>query len=351
MLAETTRPVRRELYRAFGYPDSAATLAQALAHLRVGLGPRRIRVIENAILVPGGGILDGNGETLPDGWHRRGPTSTMSLGQERIEPVEPTAEIDGEALFLGWSFFMHFGHFLIEGMARWWATSHVPADMPLLWLGRRPDKPIEKAREHLAAFGIAPDRASLVHEPTRVRHLLVPDVTFEEHGYIHEDTAAPYHEIADRLCGPSQPTEQPLYLSRARIASPGRRIVHEALFEEFLSGQGWRVIHPEMLKVEEQIRAVRSHRHIAGHVGSAFHLANFTDHRPALHMFQYHGPRLNYLLWADPVETPVTALLCDTLIGGEDRDTMRLVTCDMAAAVEYLHAEGLVSTPDPPVPG
>ena len=349
MFADETRPLRRDLFRLLGHPNPEEVLTRTLAPLWVGLGPRRIRVVENAILVPNGGILDSNGETLPDGQLRRFPQRQLTLGQEQIDPVEPVTTIPGDAIYLGWSF-EHFGHFLVESMARWWAVEHLPQNTPLVALAA-PGATGATVRLRMASLGFNPERMMLAGQPTRVPRLLLPDPMFEVRHSIHEDAARLFQDIADRIAGPSRPSDQPLYLSRGNVLIPGRRIQHESLFEEFLTRQGWRVIRPDALSIADQIRAIRRHRHIAGHIGTAFHLMQFTDHRPHLHMFTYDGVKSNYPLWADPLDTPITFLECATAAKTEDHAQRNLLLFDMAAAVAYLHAAGLVNTPHPPVPG
>jgi hypothetical protein len=309
----------------------------------VGLGPLRLRVVENAILVPGGGILGPDGSTLPDGQLRGGLDRMLFHGEAQITPVTPTVRIEGEACYLGWHI-GHFGHFLIESMARWWATSHLPDAIPLFWLSV-PGARQATTHARLSALGIDPERASLVTEPTRVRRLLIPDVTFERNHYIHEDAARPFREIADRLCGSPPLTDQPLYLSRSRLGNRNRRLEDEVVFDEYLGDEGVRVVHPETLPLAEQLRIVRSHRTIIGPWGSAMHLLNFTEHRPATWLLTGNDFRENYLLWADALDAPLTFVYCLTGSLRRSPPARGLVPFDLEKAAMALHAEGLVSNP------
>ena len=137
MFADHTRPLRRSLFHGVGHPDPGAFLDRLMQGRSVGLGPLRLRVVENAILVPGGGILGPDGSTPPDGQLRGGPKRSMILGEEQIIPVTPAIRIEGEVCYLGW-LIDHFGHFLIESTARWWATSHLPDAIPLFRASRTP---------------------------------------------------------------------------------------------------------------------------------------------------------------------------------------------------------------------
>jgi capsular polysaccharide biosynthesis protein len=348
MPAEVTRPVRRELFRAAGTPDSEAVLEQSLDPLRVGLGERRLRVAENAVLVPNAGILDRDGNTLPDGQFRRFPSHTVIAGEERIEPIEPEVELSGEAVYLGW-FGAHFGHFLIETMARWWAVRHVDVAIPLIWQSSPPFLTSRFAHRRVSGFGFDQARISLVEQPMRVQRLILPDVTFEERYYIHEDAAIPFHEIGEQLGGFPDLTDQPLYLSRGNIKFPGRVVENEVRFEEYLTGQGWRVVRPDALPIPEQIALVRSHRVIAGHIGTALHLTMFSAHRPIVHALTYNTNALpNYALWADALGTPFSSFNCAAVNTTGDPALKNVLSFDLAKAAGYLHAEGLVASPRVP---
>jgi len=201
-----------------------------------------------------------------------------------------------------------------------------------------------------AAFGVDPARMQLILQPNRVRRLLVPETTFEERAYIHAEAAEPFHALGRSIAGDTVETDQPLYLSRAGIEAPRRHFAHEALFEEFLRGQGWRVIRPETLSGPEQLRAIRSHRVIAGHCGSSFHLTMFSEQRPSLHLFMFGPLETSYILWADVLEAPSSFFRCARLANKPDEGPAGPGEFDMAAAAAYLRAEGLIGNAAPPVP-
>jgi hypothetical protein len=347
MLSDTTRPLRRELFRALGRPNSKENLEGHLAELRVGLGVRRLHVVENVILHPSGGIIDANGELLPDGQLRRRPYRKLVKGEALSGPVEATAEIPGEALYLGW-FSTHFGHFLIEAMARWWGVRHVDPRMPLLW--QTPPNPnVESANRILSMFGLDQHRVSLVSEPTRVRRLVIPDLMLEERHYIHKDAGIPFWEIGERLAGQPALTDQPLYLSRSNLTAPKRRLDQAPLFEAFLASQGWRIVQPERLPIKEQIALIRSHRVIVGPLGSALHSTLFSAHRPSIHTLTTGSPNIaSYALTADALDTPLCCIDCATRLETDDPELRGMQLFDIELAAASFHADGLTATPHVP---
>jgi hypothetical protein len=67
-------------------------------------------------------------------------------------------------------------------------------------------------------------------------------------------------------------SSEKVYLSRSRLPPELRRLQGEQGLEQRLLARGWRIIHPELLPVGDQLRTLAGARVIAGEVGSAFHL-------------------------------------------------------------------------------
>src|SRR5262249_25710712 len=99
---------------------------------------------------------------------------------------------------------------------------------------------------------------------------------FEAHRLIPEGVAARV------VAGPPTRTSQPLYMSRKLVGRSQRRIVNEHLLEERLLARGYKVVHPEKLTLEEQIRLINAHETVVGMLGSALHGILF-DLSPASH--------------------------------------------------------------------
>ena len=257
--------------------------------------------------------------------------------------VAPEHVIDGEALFAGWMF-DHFGHFLTESLGRSWAMPLAGRGMPILCLCTPPDLPGNSAG-WLDVLGLDPGRFEVPRVPTLVRRLIVPDACLEIGTYAHERAAEALQVMGDRLDDGQAMTGQPLYLSRAGLTTR-RRLQGEAVFEEYLRREGFRVIRPETLPLAEQIAIIRRHRVIVGPRGSAFHLALFTRHHPTMHLLSEPPPvgYGNYLMMADVLDAPAVFVACCRLPEAGDTGAGGL-PFDRIMAAEHLRREGLVRRP------
>ncbi len=159
----------------------------------------------------------------------------------------------------------HFGHFLLEGLARIWAIARLPPRLPVLWHG---ELRAAWQRELLSIAGLDPARCVPIQQPLRVGALLLPVSGFVIGRSFDtwQREALALHPASARPLGP------PLWLSRAGLTPAARRVEGEAEVEAILAAAGWRILAPERHPVSEQLEALAHAPVVAGVDGSAFHL-------------------------------------------------------------------------------
>jgi capsular polysaccharide biosynthesis protein len=174
----------------------------------------------------------------------------------------------------------HFGHFLLEGLSRWWLLRHLPeAVRSELRIVLYNDRPLRRWQlELLDGLGVREDRLLYLTEPLRFECLIVPSIAYNLHtaaAGAQYDTWERIGRAFDRPGGPER-----VYLSRSRYPHR-RRLTNEAEVERLFQARGFTVIHPHELSVSEQIGSVRHARMLAGSAGSAMYLAAFA--KPGVH--------------------------------------------------------------------
>ncbi len=240
------------------------------------------------------GVFDNQGKYVP------GSAIDRTRG-ETGAPVDPALygpPVDAdfpEAIFAG-VLYNHFGHFIVESLARaWYFAAHPEA--PIMWAGgwdpKAPnDAPANQTKllrwqeQMLDALGITNPRI-VVKYPTRVHSLHVPDV-----GYRYSDMIVQQHaDYLARYHGPAQNNGEHLWLSRSRIGTDVRDLSAVAL-ERRLASAGWKIAFPEQLSIREQLDALAQAEVIAGEEGSAFHMLLLLDDvsNKRFQMFRRHGP-------------------------------------------------------------
>ena len=169
-----------------------------------------------------------------------------------------------EAVFAGW-YEDHYGHFLLESVARLWPTDLDPS-VPIVWITDRPElRPW--AHEILSFMGIANEIVLVERStaPLTVDRLVVPDAALHFRRWVHPAF------VARLACRPATPEPDcRIWLSRRSSARPDR-LVEEADIERGLADLGWTIVLPETLGVAQQLDLLARAAHVAGIEGSAFH--------------------------------------------------------------------------------
>lgn len=237
---------------------------------------------------------------------RRGFGEKETLQVTPGAAVESTADGDCrmEELDMAWFggiLFPHFGHFLLESLARVESQAVVESDAPIVFFNPfglpRLKLYMEGVFTHLR---IDPARIVLCSTPLRIGMLKAQEPIIQLNGHV----IASCRKVMKGGEEPHAAPHDSIYLSRSR-SSVRRTVQREKKLEERLSASGLaKVVYPEKLSFEQQIATVRAASLVSGCEGSAFHTLMFVP-----------GSRTFLMLSAKL--PPPTYFLCDELIDGD----------------------------------
>lgn len=239
--------------------------------------PLRSRRVDDAVLFPTlrrpdipdrllMGVFDAAGDLVAGSLlDRRSGERGAAMPEGELE-VDPTAALP-EGIYCG-VLYHHFGHFLLESLARLWFARQQP-DAPLVWAGAGTWKTGMRLRpwqqDILDVLGVT-NPTIIATRPTPVGRLHMPDI-----GYRYDDRFHPQHaEFLAAYHGPPQDDAVKVWLSRSAIAKDVRDLNAVAI-ERRLSDAGWTITHPEQQSIREQLDTMARAGTIAGEEGSAFH--------------------------------------------------------------------------------
>jgi hypothetical protein len=259
-----------------------------------GPSPLRLREVAKATVLPWRrgeardtlemGVLDARGRVLRDTLLRR----SYATGSERqvgypgpLEPV-PAAVRPGTAIYAG-PLLEHFGHFLLEGLARAWAVLRHP-ELPVVWSAAAETEGATAAGE---PAGLTGWRAALIEtlgirnemilatRPLSFERLLVPEAGYRIQHFCHPEHAAALGVVEYR----PEPGRM-LWLSRSKL----RQLQNLSMpaVEARLEDLGWTVIAPETLSIPEQMAHLARAERVAGEMGSQLHPLLFLKSPAAL---------------------------------------------------------------------
>lgn len=260
------------------------------------------------------GVYDELGLMVPESQLRRAGETAIRIRSPIISgPIVP---LPGEAVY-GGVIQYHFGHFLLETVARLWWVLETGFDGPILFqreldLHREPDFVVDFFR----ATGLG-NQIRYVDAPIRCERLIIPDHSFETRGYAYAEFLKIFEPLISRASVPADPPRR-IFLSRANLMVNGRPapgIPGQGRLEHLFKSQGYTIVHPEKKPLLEQISLIRGASHIAGIIGSAFHLLIFAQ--PGKHV-TYVCPKARFSLNYPLVDKLIGNQAAYYFTGGED---------------------------------
>lgn len=246
------------------------------------LPPQRIEHIHDALLTPSvflaprharGGVYDSAGNLLSDSRHLRRQMDFTEANPPRISPPPGTAKLKGRHLYLGW-FFNHYGHFIMESLARCWPLlQNEPFDGYLFHLHDRAAQPSARLLEFFTLLEIPKDKIHFVTEPLVVEELHLPTqqaILGAGMALVMVQLYRHLGRLAWKKSGcPATPDK--LYLSRRLLPPAQRRALNEASLERRFIERGYQVLHPQLLDLTRQLSLFYHATHFAGLEGTGLH--------------------------------------------------------------------------------
>jgi capsular polysaccharide biosynthesis protein len=203
--------------------------------------------------------------------YRGCPKEMVNKAPERVGLWRDLKRFPQTLIYVG-GFHKHYGHFLTEGIARYW---YAVADEGHPILSHRIDRYSPKALfldRFFEAVSFPRQRLVTFQRPVLLKEVIVPlpsftnaSEGFEVHRLIPESVAAKV------LSDPSRRTAQPLYMSRRHLGRNNRLVINEEILEDKLRARGFEIVYPERLSLDQQIKLINQHEVVVGTVGSALH--------------------------------------------------------------------------------
>jgi len=173
----------------------------------------------------------------------------------------------------------HFGHFIMETLARLWAMDgrQDRFDGLILLPMHKTDFGAVLRRRMLSFFRLmgCDMPLHLVRTPVTAQTLYLPAQGF---GHMQWATGTDefrryVRERIDRNCPAIGPDK--IYISRSKLKFSHQRVDQEVRIEKLMKSAGYAIFHPQRHSIRAQCQVYRAAHTIVGGDGSAFHLAPF----------------------------------------------------------------------------
>jgi len=316
-----------------------------------------IVVLENLVSLPQFDCLfDASGQRIEDSRRvniprdlatphvlERDERSSIATEPRTTEIPRVLDVVEEPVLFVG-SIWPHYGHYIIDGMSRFWALEVAP-DLPLLIQNRPAVRNhghayISEIHARLALSErvlISPERPTLF----KVVHLAKPSFLHTFRAYeCHQD---PHLKVAGSILEEGSEVHSPkVYLTRSQLKSHERGAEQEAEMEDRLRREGFAIVAPERVAFADQVRLFNHAKWIVGTIGSAFHTSLFAGPDPDRTLFTLCWEKINprYLMIDEIKRQTSIYLNCVSVDTIDARDRISKTTIDVEQAMAELDAAG-----------
>lgn len=218
------------------------------------------------------GVYDVKGNLCHDSVLLRGDTVRPVSIHKNIKHAK---FIDEPVVYLGGSYmFSHFGHFLVEGLARTWALLDKKySNLKVVIFYETKQKLPSFVRKMLNALGVPDENILVIYKNTRFAKVFIPIQAINGHLYILPIMNKVFDKISSNMLIGNYEKYDKIYLSRGRM-NDGRTF-GETQVESIFEKNGYKIIYPETLPLEQQIFLAKNCKEMAGTAGTALHLAMF----------------------------------------------------------------------------
>lgn len=164
-----------------------------------------------------------------------------------------------------------FGHFLIEVLPDLWGFHLVKS--PKLKLASSV-KMSASYLKMLSTLGIFESDIIHISGPTSSDEIYMPSPAILRRRYIDPIGRDVFDRVRNLALSSSWQSKDRIYVSRSK--APGRGLENEKEVEDVFFRYGFTIIHPQEMAIEDQIKAFRDAKMIAGTGGSAMHNAIYS---------------------------------------------------------------------------
>lgn len=188
------------------------------------------------------------------------------------------AWLAGRSLYLG-TFMNHYGHFITEGMGRWWRESAAAFDHLVAYPFMHDHGAVRMKDFHRYLAGLLEvpiDRMTILTRQTVFDEIVVPEQLWAYNRHVNVHMRALYGRIRDRHA--ARKSTGRIFLSRA--AALPSRLANPLEVEEVFASFGFQVLYPEEIAIARQLSLYANCEVLAGLSGSAMHNCLFA--RPGL---------------------------------------------------------------------
>ncbi|MGI4746857.1 MAG: glycosyltransferase 61 family protein [Janthinobacterium lividum] len=181
-------------------------------------------------------------------------------------------EARGNYVFGGMLQNEHFGHFIGESLCRVWAFSQLdPSFNSLVFYRRNISLPVAGFVKQVLSIVSPGVSLYIVDAPTQFDMLAVPEqITDVGSGFVHGHVLM--HGFQKKMQAIGEGGAKRVFVSRSKLSRREGGFFGDRLLDHYLEAEGYHVIYPERMTIEEQLAAYNGADQLIFSEGSSLHL-------------------------------------------------------------------------------
>ena len=187
--------------------------------------------------------------------------------------------IDETVLYMGY-FYPHWGHFIVDFCTRLWYWQYEKR-YRIVFMGNgfiqgNIGKPY---LDFLQLYGITKDQLIDIRKPTRFKEIIIPEASLKRNQFFSSEYKKMLNEVYYGIDKRELDSAEKIYIRRDRFIKKHGwyRERGEAIIAKTFEKNGFKVISPEELSVEQKIFYMRNCKVLAGVNGSSWMNAAFCE--------------------------------------------------------------------------
>ena len=182
----------------------------------------------------------------------------------RFENIE---YIDEDVVFIG-ALPKHYGHFILEGLSRLWF--YLKDENKIYKAVYISDDGEDKFLDFIKIFGIESENLIKITKPTKFKNIIIPEPSIQLHNYYHNEYKLTINQIKKSVI---PIFNKKIYFSK-EFKNNDRAIGEKSIVSLFFNN-GFKIIHPENLTINETIAILSGADTFAATSGTNIHNSVF----------------------------------------------------------------------------
>ncbi len=172
--------------------------------------------------------------------------------------------IDKEVIFLG-LYMGHFGHCITDGLNRLWFLLKNNSINNYCYISQVDS---DDYYNLFKLFGIKSENIIRITKNTQFKKIIIPHASVR----LYDKYSDEYKETINKICNNIKPSKyEKIYISRTREVISFTQTIGEENIEKIFKNNGFKVLYPELEKLETVISYMKGAEIVAGVVGTNMH--------------------------------------------------------------------------------